>query len=256
MLSPFYVPDGHLYFFFGKNIYSDHLPIVKWMVCFVLFYSHWVLWVILLFWILTPHQIWFASTYHLLFSKFTFHFTDSFFVLQNFLTWCCPNCLYFASISFPCAVKSKKKSSPTMMSRRLLHVTFRSIMISGLQFKVLIHFWVGFYVWCKIRVWFYFLNVAVHFYKHLLEKLSLPRCIYLTLWASLVAQSVKKICLQYGGPEYNLWVKKIPWRKEWHPAVVFLPGQFHGEKSLAGHRSWGCKELDMTEQLILSLVCN
>ena len=144
MLGPFYVPEGHLYFFFGKNIYSDHLPIVKWMVCLVLFYSYWVLWVILLFWILTPHQIQFASTYHLLFSKFTFHFTDSFFVLQNFLTWCHPNCLYFASISFPCAVKSKKKSSPTMMSRRLLHVTFRSIMISGLKFKVLIHFELGF----------------------------------------------------------------------------------------------------------------
>ena len=111
-------------------------------------------------------------------------------------------------------------------------------------------------MWCKISVWFYFLNVAVHFYKHLLEKLSFLQCIYLTLWASLVAQLVKKkICLQYGGPEFNPWVKKIPWRREWHPAVVFLPREFHGEKSLASHDSWGCKGLDMTERLILSLVC-
>ena len=26
-----------------------------------------------------------------------------------------------------------------------------------------------------------------------------------------------------------------------HPA--FMPGEFHGQKSLAGHSSWGCKEL-------------
>ena len=27
---------------------------------------------------------------------------------------------------------------------------------------------------------------------------------------------------------------------------VFLPGKFHGQRSLAGS-PWGCKELDMTE---------
>ena len=28
---------------------------------------------------------------------------------------------------------------------------------------------------------------------------------------------------------------------------VFLPGEFHGEKSLAGYSLWGHKDLDMTE---------
>ena len=32
---------------------------------------------------------------------------------------------------------------------------------------------------------------------------------------------------------------------------VFLPGEFHGQKSLVGYSQWGCKELDMTEQLTL-----
>ena len=45
------------------------------------------------------------------------------------------------------------------------------------------------------------------------------------------------------------WVKNIPWRREWQPVPVFLPGKFHGQKSLAGCSLWGCKELDMTEQL-------
>ena len=30
---------------------------------------------------------------------------------------------------------------------------------------------------------------------------------------------------------------------------VFLPGKFHGQRSLAGYSPWGFKELDMTEQV-------
>jgi len=42
-------------------------------------------------------------------------------------------------------------------------------------------------------------------------------------------------------------IAKIPWRREWQPTPVFLPGEFHGQRILAGHCPWGCKELDMTE---------
>ena len=35
---------------------------------------------------------------------------------------------------------------------------------------------------------------------------------------------------------------------------VFWPGEFHGQKSLAGYSSWDHKELDMTERLSLPLV--
>ena len=45
------------------------------------------------------------------------------------------------------------------------------------------------------------------------------------------------------------WVRKGLWRREWLPTLVFLPGEFHGERSLAGHSPWGCKESDMTVQL-------
>ena len=46
----------------------------------------------------------------------------------------------------------------------------------------------------------------------------------------------------------------IPWRREWLPTPVLLLGEFHGQRSLAGYSPWGCKELDMTEQLTLSLL--
>ena len=39
----------------------------------------------------------------------------------------------------------------------------------------------------------------------------------------------------------------MPWKREWLPIPVFLPGEFHGERSLVGYSPWGCKELDMTE---------
>ena len=31
------------------------------------------------------------------------------------------------------------------------------------------------------------------------------------------------------------------------PTPVFLPGKFHGQRSLVGYTPWGCKESDMTE---------
>ena len=48
---------------------------------------------------------------------------------------------------------------------------------------------------------------------------------------------------------FHPWVEKIPWRREWQPTPVFLPGKFHGSRSRAGYRPWGCKESDTAEQL-------
>ena len=47
--------------------------------------------------------------------------------------------------------------------------------------------------------------------------------------------------------EFDSWVGKIPWRRKWQPTPVFLPGKFHGQRSLVDHSPWGHKESDMTE---------
>ena len=39
--------------------------------------------------------------------------------------------------------------------------------------------------------------------------------------------------------------------KKWQPTPVFLPAEFHGQRSLAGYSPWGRKEPDTTEQLTL-----
>ena len=54
-------------------------------------------------------------------------------------------------------------------------------------------------------------------------------------------------CRRHKRHRFNPWVKKIPWSRKWQPAPVFLPGKFHGWRSLAGYSPWGCKELDTTE---------
>ena len=41
----------------------------------------------------------------------------------------------------------------------------------------------------------------------------------------------------------------IPWRWQWQSTPVFLPGEFHGQRILAGYSPWSLKELNMTEQL-------
>ena len=59
-------------------------------------------------------------------------------------------------------------------------------------------------------------------------------------WAFLVAQVVKKPtsqCRRHKRCGFDPWVRKI------------LPGQFHGQRSLASYSPWGHKESDTTEQL-------
>ena len=39
---------------------------------------------------------------------------------------------------------------------------------------------------------------------------------------------------------------RFPWRREWLPTPIFLPGESHGKRSLVGYSPWGCKEPDVT----------
>ena len=69
------------------------------------------------------------------------------------------------------------------------------------------------------------------------------RCTNESLWfwidwvffgASLVAQMVKNL------PGFDLWVRKIPWKKEWQPIPIFLPGESHGQTAsdVTSFRFW------------------
>ena len=54
----------------------------------------------------------------------------------------------------------------------------------------------------------------------------------------------KKSACNAGDPGSIPGVRKMPWRRDWLPAPVFLPGESHGQRRLAdsspwGHNSWG-----------------
>ena len=62
-----------------------------------------------------------------------------------------------------------------------------------------------------------------------------------------------RIHLQCRRSGFDPWIGKISWRWELQPTPVFLPGEFHGQRSLVGYSPRGRKELDTTEWLTLSL---
>ena len=47
--------------------------------------------------------------------------------------------------------------------------------------------------------------------------------------------------MQCRRPGFDSWVGKIPWRRKWQPTPVSLPGESHGQRSLAGYSLWGRK---------------
>ena len=60
---------------------------------------------------------------------------------------------------------------------------------------------------------------------------------------------LESLGLRCGRPGFDPWVRKIPWRRKWHPTPVLLLGKSHGRRILVGYGPWGCKELDLTERL-------
>ena len=50
-------------------------------------------------------------------------------------------------------------------------------------------------------------------------------------------------CRRHKRGEFNPRVRKIPLRRKWQPTLVFLPGKFHGQRSLAGYSPQGHKSI-------------
>ena len=46
-------------------------------------------------------------------------------------------------------------------------------------------------------------------------------------------------CRRHKRLAFHPRVRKTPWRRTWQPTPVFLPGECHGQKSLAGYSPWG-----------------
>ena len=75
--------------------------------------------------------------------------------------------------------------------------------------------------------------------------------------ASLMAKMAKNLLAMLESqvqsrPGFDPWAGKMPWSRKWQLTPIFLPGEFHGQRSLVGYSPWGRNESDATERLIHS----
>ena len=86
-----------------------------------------------------------------------------------------------------------------------------------------------------------------------LAKFSAFFCFY----CSTVAQwfSGKESTCQRRRCGFDPWFRKIPWRRQWQPTPVVLPGESRGWRSLVGHSPQGRKESAMIERLCFAYSC-
>ena len=88
-----------------------------------------------------------------------------------------------------------------------------------------------------IADWFFTVWATREFYISLnfrfIVKLWLPR------WLSGKESACQ--CRRYKRCSFNPWVRKSPCRRKWQPTPVFLPGESHRQRSLAGYSPRVCK---------------
>ena len=75
-------------------------------------------------------------------------------------------------------------------------------------------------------------NIIVFFWKVALLKLCI---IYMGFPGCAAGKEPTCQCRRCKRPEFDFWVRKIHWRRAWQPTPVFLSGESHGQRSLAGY---------------------
>ena len=81
-----------------------------------------------------------------------------------------------------------------------------------------------------------------------LRKQATLHCSWL-LFLRLSVFTASQVVLVVKNMGFNPWVWKVPLRRKWLSTPVFLPGESHGQESLAGYSPRGCTESDTTERL-------
>ena len=55
-------------------------------------------------------------------------------------------------------------------------------------------------------------------------------------------------CRRHKRRRVDPWVGEIAWSRKWQPPPVFLPGEPHGQRNLAGYSPWHCRGSDVTKR--------
>ena len=75
-----------------------------------------------------------------------------------------------------------------------------------------------------------------HMHNHIGVCVRVCVCVCVCVGFPGVASCTEPIhqCRRHNRHRFDSWVEKIPWRRAWQPTPLFLPGEFHGQRSLAG----------------------
>ena len=73
--------------------------------------------------------------------------------------------------------------------------------------------------------------------------------ILITIWGFPDGSDGKESACKAGEPGSIPGSARSPWRREWLPTLVFLPGKSHGKRYLEGYSPLGHKESEVTERL-------
>ena len=105
---------------------------------------------------------------------------------------------------------------------------------------------------CLVDICSFFSNVSIKVFDLFKNQIVGSYClilIYFVCYGRLPRwNSGKKSTCQWRKSKrfgFETWVGKTPWSRKWQPTPVFLPGKFHGQRSLAAtvervteHQMW------------------
>ena len=147
------------------------------------------------------------------------------------MLWCCPK-------------KKKNLDLKNSMKRWVIHHMHSTQVFCQRFYELSVH---ASYLSCEVLPWTVPKRVQI---CPLSWGHSKPKSQICSIWLGFPggAKSKEPTC-QWRRHRFNPWVRKIPWRGAWQPTPIFLPGESHGQWSLAGYSPWGCKESHTTAVL-------
>ena len=152
----------------------------------------------------------------------------------------------------------------------ILYICKHSIYCLTLYICVCVYIYacVCIWVWIYIHTYIKYVYTHIHMHTYVYIYSVHVKYIIICLYCIYAHYICMCLCICMGLPRYcsdkestcqcrrlthkwfrfDPWVRKIPWGRKWQATLVFLPGKFHGQRSLLGYSSCDRKELYVTER--------
>ena len=85
-------------------------------------------------------------------------------------------------------------------------------------------------------LWYFCYSSQNWLKQTLLRRSVLLRGLFLLLLLPMSSNALNSAC-HMTESTFNLWIRKISWRRKWQPTPVFLPGKFHKQEEPGGLKS-------------------